>query len=149
MRTCWRWTSWWSTSWRTSRSPCSLPLEPGRTIHQPLDELVLPGDCLVLGDRAGLPLAIDLLELLPDAHRVVVLLLGLLEHLVGYRDRAAQRRERQPEQPGEKSHQTVPPTKSYGAMGPVNRRLMRSCTDSASPSRCCSRSSRRSSSTSS
>ena len=49
-----------------------------------------------------------LVELGADPGRVVVLLLGLLQHLLGHGDRAADRGEGEAEEAGQESHQASP-----------------------------------------
>src|SRR5690606_23112700 len=75
---------------------------PGLTLQQALDQLVLPGVGLVVGDLPGPSQVVDPVQFGPDHAGVVVLPLGLPQHLLGDPDRSPDR-ERQPEQPHDSS----------------------------------------------
>src|SRR4051794_10116945 len=79
--------------------------------HQSLHQRVLTGCRLVVGQFARDTQDVDLLQLGPDRHRVVELVLRLALHLLGHRHDTAQWRQRSGEQTSQQAHQP-PPTKS-------------------------------------
>src|SRR5689334_8694919 len=90
-------------------SPSAICFSLGREkstapVHQPLEQLVLDLGALLLGQFSGPSCLVDLLQLGADARRVVVLLLGLLQDLLGQPHDATYGQQWQAEQPGHQSH---------------------------------------------
>jgi hypothetical protein len=79
--------------------------------HQPVDQGILTFGRLVVTELARRPEGVDLLQLGPDRHRVVELILGLPPHLLGNRHHTTQRRHGSREKADEQTHQPLP-TKS-------------------------------------
>jgi hypothetical protein len=69
-------------------------------VQQPLQQLVLDLDALLLRQLTAASRLVDLLELGPDARRVVELLLSLLQDLLSQPRDATNGQQWQAEQPG-------------------------------------------------
>src|SRR3954452_13728656 len=87
------------------------------------EQVVLHGLVLRLRELARLVCQLGLREETADRRLVAELVLGVVHQALGDPDRAAKRREREQEEPGEEAHSYAPPpswTKWCGARGPVS-----------------------------